>query len=164
MSTLSKTDNKTESHFVLLNKKTDKIASSNSWLLALAAHAHNIDETSGIAGLLPQEKAKKLLVSNKISTKVARTAKGGRLTDIISNQAVTLLPQLAVLFVEQSPVHKTITRENLCVWITKQLADETSFAYRNAINSGCENLIYNTTGDKPRSARWWLDQIKKMQS
>ena len=78
MSTLSKTDNKTESHFVLLNKKTGKLASSNSWLLALAAHAHSIGDTSGIAGLLPQEQAKKLLVSNKISTKVARTAKDGK--------------------------------------------------------------------------------------
>ena len=161
---MTKTDNKTRSHWVLLNKKTDKIASSNSWLLALAAHAHSIDETSGIAGLLPQEKAKKLLVSNALSTKVARRAKAGRLTDKISDQAVTLLPQLAVLFGEQHPIHKTITRENFCVWITIQLADETSFAYRNALHSGCEHLIYNTTGDKPRSARWWLDQIKKMQS
>ena len=161
---MTKTDNKTKSHWVLLNKKTGKIASSNSWLLALAAQAHSIGETSGIAGLLPQEKAKKLLVSNKLSTKVARRAKDGRLTDKISDQAVTLLPQLAVLFGEQHPIHKTITRENFCVWVTKQLADETSFAYRNALHSGCENLIYNTTGDKPRSARWWLDQIKKMQS
>ena len=161
---MTKTGNKTKSHWVLLNKKTGKITSSNSWLLALAAHAHSIGETSGIAGLLPQEQAKKLLVSNALSTKVARRAKAGRLTDKISDQAVTLLPQLAVLFGEQHPIHKTITRENFCVWITKQLADETSFAYRNALHSGCENLIYNTTGDKPRSARWWLDQIKKMQS
>jgi hypothetical protein len=161
---MTKTDNKTKSHWVLLNKKTGKIASSNSWLLALAAQAHSIGETSGIAGLLPQEKAKKLLVSNKLSTKVARRAKDGRLTDNISNQAVALLPQLAVLFVEQSPIHKTITRENFCVWVIKQLADETSFAFQNAINRGCEDLIQNTTGDKPRSKRWWLDQIKKMQS
>ena len=164
MNILAKTANKNESHLVLLNKKTDKIASSNSWLLALAAQTHNIDETSGIAGLLPQEQAKKLLVSNALSTKVARRAKAGRLTDKISDQAVTLLPQLAVLFGEQHPIHKTITRENFCVWVTKQLADETSLAYRNALHSGCENLIYNTTGDTPRSARWWLDQIKKMQS
>ena len=161
---MTKTDNKNESHLVLLNRKTGKISSSNSWLLALAARAHTIGDTSGIAGLLPQEQAKKLLVSNALSTKVARRAKDGRLTDKISDQAVTLLPQLAVLFGEQHPIHKTITRENFCVWITKQLADETSFAYRNALHSGCENLIYNTTGDKPRSARWWLDQIKKMQS
>ena len=164
MSTLTKTDNKTESHLVLLNKKTGKIASSNSWLLALAAHAHSVGETSGIAGLLPQEQAKKLLVSNKISTKVARTAKDGRLTGNIAVQAVTLLPQLAVLFGEQHLIHKTITRENFCLWVTKQLADETSFAFQNAINRGCEDLIQNTTGNKPRSKRWWLDQIKKMQS
>ena len=164
MSILTKTDNKNESHLVLLNKKTGKVASTNNWLLVLAAHAHSIGDTSGVAGLLPQEQAKKLLVSNALSTKVARRAKAGRLTDKISDQAVTLLPQLAVLFGEQHPIHKTITRENFCVWVTKQLADETSLAYRNALHSGCENLIYNTTGDTPRSARWWLDQIKKMQS
>ena len=161
---MAKTDNKNESHLVLQNKITGKVASTNNWLLALAAHAHCIGDTSGIAGLLPQDQAKKLLVSNELSTKVARTAKDGRLTDNIADQAVTLLPQLAVLFEEQHPIHKTITRENFCVWVTKQLADETSVAYRNALHSGFENLIYNTTGDKPRSARWWLDQIKKMQS
>jgi hypothetical protein len=164
VSTLSKTDNKTESHFVLLNKKTGKIASTNNWLLVLAARAHTSGDTSGILGLLPQGKAKKLLVSNELSTKVARRAKDGRLTDKISDQAVTLLPQLAVLFGEQHPIHKTVTRENFCLWVTKQLEDETSFAFQNAINRGCEDLIQNTTGDKPRSARWWLDQIKKMQS
>ena len=164
MSTLAKTDNKNESHLVFLNKKTGKVASSNSWLLALAAHAHCIGDKSGIAGLLPQDQAKKLLVSNELSIKVARRAKDGRLTDNISNQAITLLPQLAVLFIEQHPIHKSITRKNFCDWVTKQLADEESFTYRNALHSGCENLIYNTTGDKPRSARWWLDQIKKMQS
>ena len=164
MNILAKTANKNESHLVLLNKKTGKVASSNSWLLALAAHAYSMGDTSGIAGLLPQEQAKKLLVSNELSTKVARKAKDGRLTDNISDQAVTLLPQLAVLFGEQHPIHKTITRENFCLWVTKQLADETSFAFQNAINRGCEDLIQNTTGDKPRSKRWWLDQIKKMQS
>ena len=164
VSTLSKTDNKTESHFVLLNKKTGKVASTNNWLLVLAARAHTSGDTSGILGLLPQEKTKKLLVSNELSTKVARRAKDGRLTDKISDQAVTLLPQLAVLFGEQHPIHKTVTRENFCLCVTKQLEDETSFAFQNAINRGCEDLIQNTTGDKPRSKRWWLDQIKKMQS
>ena len=101
---MTKTDNKTESHLVLLNKKTGKVASTNNWLLVLAAHAHSTGDTSGVAGLLPQEQAKKLLVSNALSTKVARRAKEGRLTDNISNQAVALLPQLAVLFVEQSPI------------------------------------------------------------
>ena len=66
VSTLSKTDNKTESHFVLLNKKTGKVASTNNWLLVLAARAHTSGDTSGILGLLPQEQAKKLLVSNEL--------------------------------------------------------------------------------------------------
>jgi hypothetical protein len=170
--TLTKTDNKNESHLVLLNKKTGKVASTNNWLLVLAAHAHSIGDTSGVAGLLPQEQAKKLLVSNALSTKVARRAKAGRLTDKISDQAVTLLPQLAVLFGEQHPIHKTITRENFCVWVTKQLADETSNAYHKTVYKGFEDLIKATAPPdtdtdnryKPRSARWWQDQIKKMQS
>ena len=161
---MTKIDKQTESHLVLINKKTGKLASSNSWLLALAAHAHSIGDTSGIAGLLPQEQAKKLLVSNKLSTKVARRAKDGRLTDNISVQARTLLPLLAVLFGEQHPKHKTITRKSFCVWVTKQLADDTSFASTNALHRGCEDLISNTTGKRPRTPRWWLDQIKKMQS
>ena len=164
MSTLAKTDNKNESHLVFLNKKTGKVASSNSWLLALAAHAHCIGDKSGIAGLLPQDQAKKFLVSNELSIKVARRAKDGRLTDNISNQAITLLPQLAVLFIEQHPMHKSITRKNFCDWVTKKLADEESFEFRNAINKGYEDLIKTTTGNKPRSARWWQDRIKKMQS
>ena len=167
---MAETDNKNESHFVLLNKITGKVASTNNWLLVLAARAHTSGDTSGIAGLLPQEQAQKLLVSNELSTKVARRAKDGRLTDNISDQAITLLPQLAVLFVEQHAIHKTITRKNFCKWVAKQLADETSNAYHNAVYRGFEDLIKATAPPdndnryKPRSARWWQDQIKKMQS
>jgi len=153
-----------ERHHVLVNKKTGKVASTNHWLLALAACALVNDDTSGIAGLLPQEQAKKILVSNRLSTKVARRAKDGRLTDNISNQAVDFLPQLAVLFGEQHPQHKTVTRKNFCSWIVKQLADESSIAMRIAIDHGYEDLIFNTSGDRPRSVRWWMDQVKKMQS
>ena len=164
VSLLASSNNKNKSHLVLLNKKTGKVASSNSWLLALAAHARCIGETGGVAGLLPLGQAQKLLVSNELSIKMARGTKNGRLTDNISDQAVALLPQLAVLFEEQHPIHRTITRKSFCVWVTKRLADGTSFASRNALDRGCEDLIENTTGDKPRSARWWQDQIKKMQS
>lgn len=151
-------------HYVLVNKKTGKVASTNHWLLALAACAHVNGDTSGIAGLLPQEHAKKMLVSNMLSTKVARKAIAGRLTDNIIHQALGFLPQLAVLFVEQHPLHKTITRKNFCIWIVKQLADERSMAMRIALDHGYEDLIFNTSGKRPRSARWWMDQLKKMQS
>lgn len=157
-------DIKNLSHSVFVNKKTGKVASANNWLLVLAAHAHISNDTSGIAGLLPQERGKKLLIHNELVTKVTRRAKHGRLTDNISNQARTLLPALAAMFAEQHPKYKTITRKNFCAWLTKQLADETSFAFQNALLNGCEDLISNTTGKRPRSARWWLDQIKKMQS
>ena len=151
-------------HLVLVNKKTGKVASTNHWLLALAARAHLSGDTSGIAGLLPQEQAKKILVNNMLTTKVARKAKAGRLTENVSYQAVDLLPQLAVLFIEQHPRHKTITRKNFCSWIVKQLADESSIVIRIALDHGYEDLIFNTSGERPRSARWWMDRLKKMQS
>jgi len=153
-----------ERHYVLLNKKTGKVASTNHWLLALAARAYLNRDTSGIAGLLPQEQAKKMLVSNMLSTKFVRRAQAGRFTDTVSNQAIDFLPQLAVLFGEQHPRHKTVTRKNFCSWIVSQLADESSIATRIALERGYEDLSLNTTGDRPRSARWWQDQIKKMQS
>ena len=152
------------SHSVFVNKRTGKVASTNNWLLVLAAHAHINGDTSGIAGLLPQEQVKKLLVSNKLATRVARRAKKGRLTNNISVQARTLLPALAVMFIEQHREHKTITRKNFSAWLIKQLADGTSFASTKALHRGFEDLISNTTGKRPRSLRWWLDQIKKMQS
>ena len=153
-----------ERHYVLVNKKTGKVASTNHWLLALAASAYVNRDTSGIAGLLPQEQAKKKLVSNMLSKKVARRAEAGRFTEIVSNQALDFLPQLAVLFGEQHPRHKTVTRKNFCSWIVKQLTDESSIETRIALERGYEELIINTTGDRPRSARWWQDRIKKMQS
>jgi hypothetical protein len=159
-------------HLVLVNNKTGKVASTNHWLLALAARAHLSGDTSGIAGLLPQEQAKKILVNNMLTTKVERKAKAGRLTENVSYQAVKLLPQLAVLFVEQHPLNKTITRKNFCSWIVKQLADESSFATHIALGHGFEDLISRTTESenrsgekmKPRAARWWQDRLKKLQS
>ena len=167
---LAKSTEAKANHWVLVNKKTGKVASSNDWLLALAAHAHCLGDTSGIAGLLPQEQAKKLLVSNQLSSKIARTADMGRKTDIISDQAISFLPLLAVIFVEQHPNHNAITRKSFCRWVAKQLSDETSVAYRIALSGGLEDLIGASAPRdidqtrKPRSERWWLDQIKKMQS
>ena len=167
---MAKSNETKANHWVLVNKKTGKVASSNDWLLALAAHAHCLGDTSGIAGLLPQEKAKKSLVSNQLSSKTARPADMGRKTDIISEQAISILPLLAVMFVEQHPNHNAVTRESFCRWVTKQLADDASGAYSIAIHKGLEDLIGATAPRdidqrrKPRSERWWLDQIKKMQS
>ena len=47
------------------NKKSGKVASSHSWLLALAAVAHLKGNTSGISGLLPLMQAEKLLQSGE---------------------------------------------------------------------------------------------------
>ena len=164
---------KNTKHWVLVNKATGKVASGNNWLLALAALAKTQGYTTGIASLLPHDKAKKHLVYNELTLKPERKAKLGRRSDIISKEAVSFIPQLAVMFVNQAPIHQTITRKKFCNWIVRQLADETSEVYHPAITRGFEDLVAATSPDiaidsgspnKPRSERWWLDHIKKVQS
>jgi len=60
------------SRLTLVNKKTRKVASSNTWLLALAAQAEIEREHSGVLGLLPVAKAEKLFQRNRLVSKKAR--------------------------------------------------------------------------------------------
>lgn len=160
-------------HWVLVSQKTGKVASGNNWLLALTARAQVQGHTTGIASLLPHNKAKKALSYNKLTLKTERKAKLGRTSDIISKEAIRFLPELAAMFVDEAPKHKPIFRKDFCKWIARELADETSEAYQTAIIRGFEYLVAATSPSntmdpnsryKPRSERWWLDQIKKMQS
>ncbi|WP_044036895.1 hypothetical protein [Octadecabacter arcticus] len=146
-------------HLVLVNKKSGKVASSNTWLLALAAHAQILNDTSGIAGLLPQKEALKSLEKNTISVKTIRGLKGGKLTEDVRNQAKAFLPRLADLFIENPQKNKSVTRTYFCSWITQQLAEPSSEAYNAAISNGLEDLIFS-----PRSVRWWMGQLEKTQS
>lgn len=164
---------KSTQRWVLVNRKTGKVASGHNWLTELTALAQIQGHTTGIASLLPHEKAKKALIYNDLALKTERQAKLGRRSDIVSQEAISFLPQLAAMFVHDRSIQKPVPRKQFCKWVAKELADETSEAYHTAIIRGFEDLVAATSSrdtmdpdsrHKPRSERWWLDQIKKMQS
>ena len=82
----------------MVNKKSGKVASSHSWLLALAAVAHMKGNTSGISGLLPLMQAEKLLYKNEVTFKTVRGHKCGNMIRIIRNQAKSFLPNAIIEF------------------------------------------------------------------
>ena len=85
-------------HLALVNKKTDKIASSNNWQLSLAALAYQSGDHSGIVSLLPQSKAKDLLQDNKLKNKKRRGEKSNLASRIAREQAKLFIPTLASFY------------------------------------------------------------------
>lgn len=146
-------------HLVLVNKKSEKVSSSNSWLLALAARAKILGDTSGITSLLPLEEAGKLLDKNTLSIKTVRGLKGGKLKEDVRHQAEEFIPYLAASFINNHPKNKLVTRKSFCIWITQQLNDTSSPSHNTAILKGFEDLP-----SSPRKARWWQERLNKMQS
>ena len=146
-------------HLALVNKKTDKIASSNNWLLSLAALAYQSGDHSGIASLLPQSKAKDLLQDNKLKNKKRRGEKSYLASQIAREQAKLFIPTLAAFYESVLPAYKPFRRHELCKWIVKVLSIPGSPANVYASHKGYDELI-----DAVPGARWWQDQYKKMQS
>ena len=144
-------------HWVLVNKKTGRISSSNNWLMALAAVAFINGERYGLPAALPQEKASRLLASNKL---VLRTKRGVRKK--IANAdarrvAKNLIPVFAVLWEREKPQHRAPRRQDFCKWIVKSLQTPSSSAFRMAARS--HHDFCNKT-----NWRWWLARLEKMQS
>ena len=146
-------------HPVLVNKKSGKVASSHSWLLALAAFAHMKGYSSGIAGLLPLIQAEKLLHKNQVTFKTVRGHKSDNLRNIIRSQAKSFLPFAIVEFEKQRRVFKLTTKKDFSAWIVKALADVRSYLYKTAENMGYDEIL-----ELQRTPRWWQDQLKKLQS
>ena len=103
-------------HPVLVNKKSGKVASSHSWLLALAAVAHMKGNTSGILGLLPLMQAEKLLHKNEVTFKTVRGHKGGNLRHITRSQAKSFLPYAIIEFERKRRVFKLLTKKDFSAW------------------------------------------------
>ena len=146
-------------HLVLVNKKSGKVASSHSWLLALAAVARMKGNSSGISSLLPLIQAEKLLHKNQVTFKTVRAQKDGNLRHIIRSQAKSFLPFAIVEFERKSRVFKLVTKKDFSVWISKALSDTGSYLYKTAENMGYDEIL-----ELQRTPRWWQDQLKKLQS
>ena len=146
-------------HLVLVNKKSGKVASSHSWLLALAAVARMKGNSSGISSLLPLIQAEKLLHKNQVTFKTVRGHKSDNLRNIIRSQAKSFLPFAIVEFEKQRRVFKLTTKKDFSAWIVKALADVGSYLYKTAENMGYDEIL-----ELQRTPRWWQDQLKKLQS
>lgn len=147
------------SRLTLVNKKTGKVASSNTWLLALAAQAAIEREHSGVLGLLPVAKAEKLLQRNRLVLKKSRGDWETLPTEKAREQATKMIPKLAVLYCDRLPPHRSIRRKDFCEWLVKALKDPLSEASTFADHNG-----YDELRSANFSARWWHDRLEKMQS
>ena len=143
-----------EKHYVLENIKTGKIASSNNWLNTLAAIAVIEDEPSGIIAVLPLDKAQRLLQRNKVVEKKPRFKNTNS-----REQAKKMVPSLAAFYGENLPNHKPPRINEFCKWAVRELQDPQSKIRKVAISNGFHDLI-----EAKYTARWWQDQLKKMQS
>ena len=156
---LDKSTEAKANHWVLVNKKTGKVASSNNWLLALAAHAQTQRNTSGVASLLSHDKAKRTLVRNELALKPMRGIKNDQVTANVRLEARAMLPYMAAVFGEKKSGCAAVSKNEFCTWITEQLYDPLSDMYKTAAVCELNDLLEN-----PRPKRWWQDQLNKMQS
>ena len=145
-------------HWVLANKKTGRVSSSNDWLVRLAAIAVTTGDTGGIAALLPQSKARKLLAKNELVLRVKRGVRSKPIREELREQAKLFIPALAVLWGRETPKHRPPRRGEFCRWIVKSLQDPTTRAYKEAVRRQYNGLLSQT------GCRWWLAQLEKMQS
>jgi|TARA_B110000259_G_C13919149_1_gene364108 hypothetical protein len=146
-------------HLALVNKKTDKVASSYNWQLSLAALAYQSGDHSGITSLLPQSKAKGLLQNNKLKNNKRRGEKSSLASRTAREQAKLIIPTLAAFYRSILPTYKPFRRNEFCGWIVKALNTTGSYANLYASYHGYDELI-----DAAYAPRWWQEQLKKMQS
>lgn len=146
-------------HLVLVNKKTGRVASSNSWQIALASVACQGPNHSGILGLLPIAKASRLLKNNVLQQRKKRGENGKIVRLLAREQARSLLPKLRSNYLDTSPKHRPFRCGDFCNWIVDQLRDDRSLESKLANQKGFDELIA-----ADYSQRWWLDQLHNLQS
>ena len=144
-------------HWVLVNRKTGKVSSSNNWLVALAAVAAINKDNVGLPSLLPQKKATRLLIKNKLVLRARRGTKSALTSAEIRDQGKSFIPTLAVLWEKEKPSHRPPRRQEFCKWIVKSLQAPQSRAHKLVIRHSYDDLLN-------KSWRWWLARLEKMQS
>lgn len=143
----------------LINKKTGKVSSSHHWFLALAANAYQQSHTRGISSLLPLSRAKKILKHNILDVKKKRSGQDKTSRYLARQEAKLILPQLEILFRYNLKSHQKFLKKNFCIWIKKEINKPYTVVNQFAQDN---NMISIVEGH--HSVRWWMDQLKKMQS
>ncbi len=151
----------------LANIKTGKLASSSTLLLDLAAVAVILGHSTGIAGLLPLAKAKRLLCKNTLKNFTKQQKAKGKKISVSSHADLRMvaeagIPAIVVFYTKYvvgSRDPKRVNRKGFAHWLAREIAFPKSKL--NLFILSRQELI--ALAEIRRSERWWLDRIK-MQS
>ena len=143
----------------LINKKTKRVASSHHWWLALGAYAYLLADTRGIAGLLPQHKAPKLLQRNFLTLKNKRPGSAESSRNLAQSQARFILPLMEKIYRSKLKGHQRFLKKQFCLWVKNGINRPDTIAHQIATELDLDRIIEANHG-----VRWWMDQLKKMQS
>jgi len=149
----------------LVNKRTGKLASSSTWLLDLAACAVVGRDSKGIPALLPQSKAKKLLVHNelkKFNRHKSIEADSGQESSHAELRvlAYKALPTIAVFYIQNAVGNRLpsqVNKKGFRGWLISQLAIPNS-ELNNFLNNHPE---FSALAELKRADNWWLDLQKQ---
>jgi hypothetical protein len=151
-----------KSHYerlTLINRKTGKVSSTHHWVLALGTHSYLLNHKEGIASLLPLAKAQKTIKYNFLTLKKKRPGKNRTSRDLARQEAEQILPQLEMLYRSNLKSYQKFLKRKFCLWIKIEINTPHTKAHQLANSM---DLIYLAEGN--HSIRWWMDQLKKMQS
>lgn len=148
----------------LVNKKTGKLASSTNWLADLAAEAKLLGDASGIAALLPQKKAAKLLVRNEL--KPFKIHKGDTVQpgDETSHKDLRILvklayPKLALFYIQnvvQNHTKKQVNLKGFRAWLMQELSEP-----KGALNQYLKSIQeFYPLIELDRGDDWWRKCLK----
>ena len=143
----------------LINRKTGKVSSTHHWFLALGTHSYLLNHKEGIASLLPLAKAQKAIKYNFLTLKKKRPGKDKTNRDLARLEAKLILPQLEILYRSNLKSYQKFLKRNFCLWIKKEINTPYTKAHQLATSMDLSYL-----SESNHSVRWWMDQLKKMQS
>ena len=143
----------------LVSRKTKRVASSHNWLLALGTYAYLRNDKKGIASLLPLAKAQKSLRYNFLTTKNKRPGKEETSRGQARQEAKFILPKLEFLYKEVLQNHQKFLKKRFCLWIKHEINKPSTLINQVATAADMFCIV-----EQHHSVRWWMDQLKKMQS
>jgi len=147
----------------LVNKKTGKLASSSDWLIDLAASAVYLGDSQGLASLLPQKKARKLMNLNVLKSfnrhKERRPVQGFETSNSeLRDLACRALPYFAAFYTEKVIPDKAperVNRKGFRAWLIAALSDPDSSLNKNLSNHNELSAL----AQLKRSDDWWQDRL-----
>lgn len=143
----------------LVNRKSKKAASGFNWYDALGAQAFLLGHDKGVASLLPHQRGRKALKKNKLRPVKPRGLSGNKLHKARQEEAAKILPDLLAHYKKIKPSHNKFHKGCFCNWVSREISDPRSEAYRIALNAGCDWLL-----EDKRSPSWWQKQLQKLES